>query len=136
VTSWPRFNLSVLSFAQAAVVHETGPASALKIEAAWPVPVIVDGQVLVKNEFAGINFIDTYHRSGLYKRELPFVGGQEGGGVIAAVTPKVHMNENARAGILHTCTDSRTHAMYDYIHCPLHEEYTDILEPAYTRTAC
>jgi NADPH:quinone reductase-like Zn-dependent oxidoreductase len=46
-------------------------------------------QVLVKNEFAGINFIDTYHRSGLYKRELPFIGGQEGGGVIAQVTPKV-----------------------------------------------
>ena len=45
-------------------------------------------QVLVKNEFAGINFIDTYHRSGLYARDLPFVGGQEGGGVIAATTPK------------------------------------------------
>jgi NADPH2:quinone reductase len=74
---------------QAAVVHETGPASALKIESAWPVPQIADGQVLVKNEFAGINFIDTYHRSGLYKRDLPFVGGQEGGGKIAAVTPKV-----------------------------------------------
>ena len=43
----------------------------------------------MKNEFAGINFIDTYHRSGLYKRDLPFIGGQEGGGKIAAVTPKV-----------------------------------------------
>ena len=72
-------------------MHETGPASALKIEKAWPVPAITDGQVLVKNEFAGINFIDTYHRSGLYKRDLPFVGGQEGGGVIAAVTPKVSL---------------------------------------------
>jgi NADPH2:quinone reductase len=71
------------------VVHETGPASALKIEKAWPVPTIADGQVLVKNEYAGINFIDTYHRSGLYKRDLPFIGGQEGGGKIAAVTPKV-----------------------------------------------
>ena len=50
---------------------------------------IADGQVLVKNEYAGINFIDTYHRSGLYKRDLPFIGGQEGGGKIAAVTPKV-----------------------------------------------
>jgi len=44
------------------------------------------GQVLVKNEFAGINFIDTYHRKGLYERELPFVGGQEGGGTVAAVS--------------------------------------------------
>merc|ERR1740117_2714039 len=44
------------------------------------------GQVIVKNEFAGVNFIDTYHRSGLYARELPFVGGQEGGGIVAAVS--------------------------------------------------
>ena len=51
-------------------------------------PSIADGQVLVKNEYAGINFIDTYHRSGLYKRELPFIGGQEGGGFIAAVSPE------------------------------------------------
>jgi NADPH:quinone reductase len=40
----------------------------------------------VKNEYAGINFIDMYHRSGLYARDLPFVGGQEGGGTVAAVS--------------------------------------------------
>ena len=44
------------------------------------------GQVLVQNQFAGINFIDTYHRKGLYARDLPFVGGQEGGGTVAAVS--------------------------------------------------
>jgi len=44
------------------------------------------GQVIVKNEYAGINFIDTYHRKGLYPRDLPFVGGQEGGGTVAAVS--------------------------------------------------
>lgn len=44
------------------------------------------GQVIVKNEYAGINFIDTYHRKGLYARDLPFVGGQEGGGTVAAVS--------------------------------------------------
>ena len=41
------------------------------------------GQVLVENHYSGINFIDTYHRSGLYARELPFVAGQEAGGVVA-----------------------------------------------------
>ena len=45
-------------------------------------------QVLIKNEYAGLNFIDTYHRSGLYARELPCALGQEGAGVIDAVTPK------------------------------------------------
>jgi NADPH2:quinone reductase len=44
------------------------------------------GQVIVKNEFSGINFIDTYHRKGLYARDLPFVGGQEGGGIVAEVS--------------------------------------------------
>ena len=53
-----------------------GPADALKLDSKHPVPAISDGQVLVKNEFAGINFIDTYHRSGLYKRDLPFICGQ------------------------------------------------------------
>ena len=78
----------------AAVVHETGGADVLTVESAWPVPTLADGQVrpllrprqlgrsalgfwrqvLVKNEFAGINFIDTYHRGGLYPRDLPFIG--------------------------------------------------------------
>jgi len=79
---------SVPSTMKAAVIRETGPASVMKVETDYPVPEIVDGQVLVKNEYAGINFIDTYHRSGLYARDLPFVGGQEGGGTIAATTPK------------------------------------------------
>ena len=46
-------------------------------------------EIIAAARDAGINFIDTYHRSGLYKRDLPFIGGQEGGGKIAAVTPKV-----------------------------------------------
>jgi NADPH2:quinone reductase len=73
---------------RAAVVRETGAADVLKVESDYAVPTIADGQVLVKNEYSGINFIDTYHRSGLYARDLPFVGGQEGGGTLAAVTPK------------------------------------------------
>jgi NADPH:quinone reductase len=70
------------------VVRETGDAHALKVETDYPTPALKPGQVIVKNSFAGINFIDTYHRKGLYARELPFVGGQEGGGVVAAVSPE------------------------------------------------
>lgn len=72
----------------AAVIRETGPSSVMKVERDYPTPKLSPGSVLIRNEYAGINFIDTYHRSGLYKRELPFVGGQEGGGVVAAVTPE------------------------------------------------
>jgi NADPH:quinone reductase len=68
------------------VVRATGDANVLKVETDFPTPTLTKGGVLVKNEFAGINFIDTYHRSGLYARDLPFVGGQEGGGTVAAVS--------------------------------------------------
>ena len=69
------------------MVREVGDADALKVETDFPVPEMKPGQVLVKNEFAGINFIDTYHRKGLYARDLPFVGGQEGGGESAPTHP-------------------------------------------------
>ena len=72
----------------AAVVRECGPVDALRVERDFPVPACPAGGVLVRNEFAGINFIDTYHRKGLYPRDLPFIGGQEGGGTIAAVSPE------------------------------------------------
>lgn len=73
---------------KAVVVHEPGDSSALTVETSWPVPKLNDGQVMVKNDYAGINFIDTYHRKGLYPRDYPFIGGQEGGGTVAATTPK------------------------------------------------
>ena len=68
------------------MIRETGDASVMKIEKDFPAPQLKPGQVIVKNEFAGINFIDTYHRKGLYPRDLPFIGGQEGGGTVAAVS--------------------------------------------------
>ena len=43
------------------------------------------GQVRVRIEAAGINYIDTYQRSGLYPMELPFTPGVEGAGVVDAV---------------------------------------------------
>jgi NADPH2:quinone reductase len=79
---------------QAAVVREVGDAHALRVEHDYPTPQLRPGQVIVKNGYAGVNFIDTYHRKGLYPRELPFVGGQEGGGTVAAVS-----EEAAREGI-------------------------------------
>jgi len=81
-----RFLSTVPSTMKAAVVRETGDAHALKLETDYPTPEMKPGQVIVKNQFAGINFIDTYHRKGLYARDLPFIGGQEGGGIVAAVS--------------------------------------------------
>ncbi|HEU5472765.1 MAG TPA: quinone oxidoreductase [Actinophytocola sp.] len=43
------------------------------------------GELLVEAAAAGVNYIDVYHRIGLYPRELPFVPGLEGAGTVLAV---------------------------------------------------
>jgi NADPH2:quinone reductase len=45
------------------------------------------GEVLIKNEAIGLNYIDTYHRSGLYPVELPSNIGIEGAGIIEKIGP-------------------------------------------------
>lgn len=44
-----------------------------------------EGEVLVRHTAIGLNFIDVYHRTGLYPQELPFTPGVEGVGVVAAL---------------------------------------------------
>lgn len=56
-----------------------------QVEVGTPGP----GEVVVRNTAIGVNFIDTYHRSGLYPVPLPATLGMEGAGVIEAVGPKV-----------------------------------------------
>jgi NADPH:quinone reductase len=48
-------------------------------------PHLGTGQVLVRLEAIGVNFIDVYHRAGLYKIPLPFTPGSEGAGVVEEV---------------------------------------------------
>jgi len=69
-------------------VHETGGPEVLKwedVEVGDPGP----RQVKIRQEAAGLNFIDVYHRTGLYKQELPFTPGVEGAGIVEAVGPDV-----------------------------------------------
>lgn len=47
-----------------------------------PVPTPGAGQILVRTDAIGINYIDTYFRRGMYPRALPYVPGDEGSGVI------------------------------------------------------
>lgn len=54
-----------------------------------PEPVPGSGELLVRVEAVGINFIDTYFRSGQYSRTLPYVPGDEGSGVVEHVGPEV-----------------------------------------------
>jgi NADPH2:quinone reductase len=69
-------------------VHTPGGVEALLYDdVATPTPKT--GEALVKIEAVGINFIDIYIRSGLYKNQLPLTLGQEGAGVVEAVGPGV-----------------------------------------------
>jgi NADPH2:quinone reductase len=65
-------------------VHEFGGPETMKLEE-LPTPKPADGQALVRIEAAGVNFIDVYQRTGLYKNPLPYGLGLEGAGVVEAV---------------------------------------------------
>lgn len=65
-------------------VHETGDVSVLRYEEA-PLPEPQAGEVRIKVEAAGLNFIDTYHRMGWYPLPRPFILGQEAAGVVDQV---------------------------------------------------
>jgi NADPH2:quinone reductase len=65
-------------------VHQYGGPEVLKWEE-QPAPKPEAGQALVRLEAVGVNYIDIYHRTGLYKNPLPFTLGLEGAGVVEAV---------------------------------------------------
>jgi len=65
-------------------ISKTGGAEVLEV-VEIPAPVAGAGQVLVRVEASGVNFIDTYLREGRYPAALPFIPGQEAAGVVAAV---------------------------------------------------
>ena len=56
-----------------------------------PDPVPGNGEIVVRCEASGINYLDTYHRTGLYPNPLPFVPGMEGAGVVTAAGPEVRL---------------------------------------------
>jgi NADPH2:quinone reductase len=69
-------------------IHETGGPEVLRweeIELARPGP----GEARLRQSAVGLNFLDTYHRSGLYPLTLPAVLGSEAAGVVEEVGPNV-----------------------------------------------
>jgi NADPH2:quinone reductase len=69
-------------------IHSTGGPEVMKWEEvalASPGP----GELLIRATAVGLNYIDTYHRSGLYPLQLPQVIGMEGAGAVEKVGPRV-----------------------------------------------
>jgi NADPH2:quinone reductase len=69
-------------------VHAAGGPEQLKLEDI-AVPIPGPGQALIRVEAAGVNFVDVYHRTGLYPQPLPFTIGREAAGTVEAVGPGV-----------------------------------------------
>jgi NADPH2:quinone reductase len=65
--------------------ERTGGPEVLTLVDHVPEPEPGPGDLLVRVAAAGVNFIDTYHRTGLYPKPLPFVPGVEGAGTVVAV---------------------------------------------------
>ena len=73
---------------KAVIVEQPGGAENLKY-VDLPKPSPGPGQALVKIAAAGVNFIDIYFRTGLYKADSPILLGNEGAGTVEAVGPNV-----------------------------------------------
>jgi len=69
-------------------IHANGGPEVLVLEDI-PDPTPGPGEALVKIEAAGLNYIDVYYRTGLYKAQLPLTLGLEGAGVVTALGPNV-----------------------------------------------
>jgi NADPH2:quinone reductase len=69
---------------RAVIVRQLGGPEVMNLED-WPLASPGPGQVALRQTAIGLNFIDTYQRSGLYPVQLPFVAGNEGAGVITAL---------------------------------------------------
>lgn len=69
-------------------VHAPGGPEVLRYEDV-PEPTPKAGEAVVKVDAAGLNYIDVYYRTGLYKADLPAPLGMEAGGTVVAVAPGV-----------------------------------------------
>ena len=69
-------------------IHEQGPPEVMRWEDV-ELPPPAAGEIRMRHEFAGLNYIDTYHRGGVYKIPLPSGIGSEAAGVVEAVADGV-----------------------------------------------
>jgi NADPH:quinone reductase len=73
---------------QAIRIHKAGGPEVLQ----WEEVEVGDpglGEIKLRQEAVGLNFIDVYHRTGLYQQQLPFTPGVEGAGVVESVGDEV-----------------------------------------------
>lgn len=99
-------------FAMKAVIYDkTGDSSVLHV-GDIPKPTPGPGEALIKVDYAGINFIDVYFRTGLYPTAFPAVTGREGAGVIEELGPDVPADYGLSVGDRVACYAQNVMAEY------------------------
>src|SRR5258705_10819480 len=87
--SHPGKHLGDRTMTKAVRVHKVGGPEVLTYESV-EVPAPGPGEVRIRQHAVGLNFIDVYYRTGLYKAPgLPFIAGNEAAGEVLAVGPGV-----------------------------------------------
>lgn len=84
--------MSIPSSQRAIVAVKAGKPEVLQYRTDYPVPEPKEGEVLVKNTLAGVNFIDIYFRTGLYPSPKPEILGREASGTIVSLGPNADEN--------------------------------------------
>lgn len=110
-------------------VHEFGDPDVLRLEEV-PVPVPVEGEVLVRIQAAGVNPYETYVRAGNYRAlpALPYTPGIDGAGVVTQAGPGVDLGPGARVYVTDSlsgtyaesalCRAEDVHALPDMLSYP------------------
>ncbi|KAJ5073672.1 quinone oxidoreductase-related [Anaeramoeba ignava] len=100
---------------KAVIVRENGGKEKLVIEEK-EIPKPVSGQILVKNAFAGLNYMDITIRKGFWPMPLPFTPGAEGTGIVEAV-PEDYKGEEFKVGtkVAYFAMTAQAYAEYSLI---------------------
>lgn len=112
---------------QTVIIEAHGGPEALKL-VDRPVGDPGEGEIRIRHSACGLNFIDTYQRSGLYPMDLPHALGMEAAGVVEAVGPGVtHLREGQRAAYAATPPGaySQARVMPAAQVCPLPDDIDD-----------
>ena len=91
-------------------VSATGGPEVLEL-VELPRPEPGPGELLVRVEHAGVNFVDVYHRRGWYAKPLPFVPGEEGAGTVIAAGAGALPGPGARVAWAQAAGGYATHAL-------------------------
>ena len=79
-------------------IRRQGDPADTGIETDLTLPTVKDTDVLVKVDYAGVNFIDIYQRTGVYPVQVPITAGREGAGTIVEAGSKVPSSHGLEVG--------------------------------------